>query len=405
MNFQELQEAKQTFRIHSLEKEFKDVCKCREKFVRRFNPDKIKSMSIDEYVIGRQNKESFCYIIERTLDKLGRITGVSSGKFGVWYSPEEHSYNFRSKFGTNYKEAFNNIKKSILELLEAGKKHDCDAIVENPLHSFLKGKILSVYYPEDYLNIFSEPHLDYYLTFFNLDTKDLKKSNVLYKREALLDFKNMDKDMRTWSVNMFAVFLWSHYPKTPLNPREVAVKQKEKELEFPTIDSYSFVNMHLLKEKQSFCSKTHTDKSLPDYEKEARVCKKLGDRGEYVVKLAEEDRLVKEMGLSKSKAKKLVKWVSRESDSYGYDIKSVSNDETERFIEVKATKGKVGSLDFYYTENEYETAKKYGENYYIYVVFEILTPNPKIWVVKNPFMEANRICMTPVKYKVRFSAE
>ncbi len=72
---------------------------------------------------------------------------------------------------------------------------------------------------------------------------------------------------------------------------------------------------------------------------------------------------------------------------------------------MKATKGKVGSLDFYYTENEYETAKKYGENYYIYVVFEILTPNPKIWVVKNPFMEANRICMTPVKYKVRFSAE
>ena len=50
MNYQELQEAKQTFRLHALEKEMKPLFKAREDFVRRFNPKKIASMTIDEYV-------------------------------------------------------------------------------------------------------------------------------------------------------------------------------------------------------------------------------------------------------------------------------------------------------------------------------------------------------------------
>ena len=32
-------------------------------------------MKIDDYVIGRQSKTSFCYELERKLDQLGRITG------------------------------------------------------------------------------------------------------------------------------------------------------------------------------------------------------------------------------------------------------------------------------------------------------------------------------------------
>lgn len=83
MNYQELQKAKQTFRIHSLEKDNKNVYKAREDFVRRFTPKKINAMTIEEYVIGKQSKTSFCYLIERTLESLGRITGQPSSKFGI----------------------------------------------------------------------------------------------------------------------------------------------------------------------------------------------------------------------------------------------------------------------------------------------------------------------------------
>ena len=85
MNYQELQEAKQTFRLHALEKEYKPLFKAREDFVRRFSPSKISSMKIDDYVQGKQSKTSFCYILERTLRMLGNIGGQPSSKFGIWY--------------------------------------------------------------------------------------------------------------------------------------------------------------------------------------------------------------------------------------------------------------------------------------------------------------------------------
>lgn len=403
MNYQELQEAKQTFRIHTLEKEYKSLFKIRDEFVHKYNPSKIASMTIDEYVQGKQSKTSFCYILERSLKGLGNMTGQYATKFGVWYSKEKGDYSFEPRLGANYKEVFKNVKVSILNLLESGKVHDYEEIIKNPLNALFKGKILAVYYPDDYLNIFSNDHLNHYLKAFDLDTADLMKQNVLFKRKALLDFKNRDKDMKKWSNDMFSIFLWSHYPKAPLKSEEVAVVSGEEEITFPTLESFSFVDLQLASGNPVPHTKPHSGKPSPDYEKEAKKYKKLGDRGEYVVVQAEVSRLMKEFSISESKAKKLIKWVSRESDTYGYDIQSVNKDKTPRYIEVKATQRNVGDMDFYYTENEYETAKRFGKDYYIYVVFEILTPHPKVWVIKNPFDTGVGINMKPVKYKVQLN--
>lgn len=405
MNYQELQEAKQTFRLHALEKEMKPLFKAREDFVHRFNPKKIASMTIDEYVQGKQSKTSFCYILERTLKGLGNVSGQYATKFGVWYSSEQQTYRFEKRLGDDYKQAFKKVRTSILNLLEAGKVHDYDEIISNPLNALVKGKILSVYYPDDYLNIFSNEHLDYYLRSFDLDTAELMKQNVVYKRDALLAFKDSDKDMKKWSIDMFAVFLHSHYPKSPAKAEEMAVKSKDEELEFPTLENVSFVDLQLASGKQTTPVKTHSATPSPDYEKEARKYKKLGDRGEYIVIQAETKRLMEELSITEAKVKKLIKWVSRESDAFGFDIQSVNKDKTPRYIEVKATQRKVGDMDFYYTENEYETAKKYGKDYYIYVVYEILTPHPKVWVIKNPFEDGEGVKMKPVKYKVELSVK
>lgn len=405
MNYQELLEAKQTFRLHALEKDYKPFFKDRKEFVRRFNPAKIASMTIDEYVEGKQSKNSFCYLLERKLKALGSISGINSSIFGVWYSSKHQAYKYDSRFGNDYKEAYKLIKSSIVNLLKAGKLRDYDTIISNPLNSLVKGKILSIYYPDDYLNIFSKNHLDYYLRSFDLDTAELMKQNVVYKRDALLAFKNSDKDMKEWSIDMFAVFLHSHYPKSPAKAEEMAVKSKEEELNFSTLEDVSFVDLQLASGKPTSPAKSHSGKPSPDYEKEAKKYKKLGDRGEYIVIQAETRRLMKELSITEAKAKKLIKWISRESDAFGFDIQSVNKDKTPRYIEVKATQRKVGDMDFYYTENEYEAAKKYGKDYYIYVVYEILTAHPKIWMIKNPFIKGEGINMRPVKYKVELRIE
>ena len=405
MNYQELEAAKSTFRLHTIEKERTKSYSVRDKFVESFSRERIATMRLDDFVQGKGSRESFCYFIEKKLDGLGRITGSTAMKFGVYYDKKEKHYVFSKKYGDNYKDAFENVRKCILKLIEAGEKDDYEAIKRNPISTMLKGKILSTYYPEKYLNIFSEEHLDYYLKKLDLDTKDLMRKDPIYKRQALLDFKNADKDMKDWSVDMFAVFLWHHYPKSPIKEGETAVKSKDEELDFPTPDEVSFVEMKRTTETESPKKKGTPKTSSVDYEKEERTYKQLGNRGEYYVYKEEIKRVMKELSLNEKEAKKNVKWVARDSDAFGYDILSVNADKTPRYIEVKATRSKCGNMDFYYTANEFATALQYGKNYYVYVVYEILTKHPKIWVLNNPFIGDDTLKLQPIKFKVRLCAK
>lgn len=49
------------------------------------------------------------------------------------------------------------------------KNNDFEILKKNPISPMYKGKILSVYYPDDFLNIFSAKHLNYFINIFGLD--------------------------------------------------------------------------------------------------------------------------------------------------------------------------------------------------------------------------------------------
>lgn len=219
MDIQGFNVAKAQFPLQYEENFFSPIEEKRRDFVAYFNREKIANMTLDEYVMGKQIKNhNFCYGLEIALQMLGRINGAaSSQKFGVYYKKDEGVYYNTNKFGDNYHDAFNEVKKSILDLLDAGEKEDFNGIILNRLAPIVKGKILSVYFPETYLNIFSFDHLNYYLKAFDLATDSLLKANELYKKKVLLEFKNNDPTMKSWSVNMFAVFLWKYFPKAPEN--------------------------------------------------------------------------------------------------------------------------------------------------------------------------------------------
>ena len=188
----------------------------RKKFVDYFTKKKIANMTLDEYAEGKGIRENnFCYGLEFGLGMLGSINGSNAKKFGLYYDKKNKKYWFAKKYGRTRIEAFNNIKESIIDLLDAGKRQDYESIIDNPLAPTIKGKILYVYFPDTYLNIFSDDHLDYYLRTFDLLDDELMYQDEIYKRAALLDFKNNDPDMKSWSINMFAVFLWKYFPKAP----------------------------------------------------------------------------------------------------------------------------------------------------------------------------------------------
>lgn len=209
-----IQKAIKEFDYSPREKQIARLLTLRDEFVTYFNEDFIRHMKVDDYAIGKGIKDwhVFSYGIERTFHDLGSIVGATSYKFGIFYSPGDKTYKWVSRFGDTKTKAFNQIKRSILSLLKAGRKGDVEGIANNMLSSMVKGKILSLYYPEEYLNIFSDAHLDVYLVKLGLDTEELLVSKPVYKRQRLVAFKNADPVMKSWSMDKFSNFLYEMFP-------------------------------------------------------------------------------------------------------------------------------------------------------------------------------------------------
>jgi hypothetical protein len=415
MNLHELREAQVRYenRKEEVLNSREELYQLRSAFVKYFNRTKIANLQIDDYVAGVDLPKkgfNFCYGLERQLDGLGRIIGATAFKFGVYYgrtkSDSKYEYRFTQKFGNTYQEAFENVREAILQLLNAGESESIHEIINNPLSAMFKGKILCTYFPERYLNIFSYDHLNYYLTQLDLDTISLIESDPVYKREALIAFKNQDPVMKNWSVDLFAAFLYSEYPGRP--PKDNQDTTNDDPLvdyripSFPSNPAPTFIDLKILSPNPTNTTSTKRGGGKADYEKKERLNKKLGDRGEKIVMDLEKTRLIN--AGQKALANKIER-VSLTSDSYGYDIVSFDEDGTERYIEVKATRSNVGVANFFFTANELRAAQEI-ENYYIYMVYEVTTLEPKVWAIKNPFNPENKNAIkTPINYRVTINAE
>lgn len=69
-------------------------------------------------------------------------------------------------------------------------------------------------------------------------------------------------------------------------------------------------------------------------------------------------------------------------DNPGFDIRSRHSDGEERYIEVKG-RARVGEVEL--SENEWAKAATHGDKYWLYVVFDCGTPQPRLYRVQNPF--------------------
>jgi hypothetical protein len=213
--------------------------------------------------------------------------------------------------------------------------------------------------------------------------------------------------MRKWTLDLFSTFLYSEHPRQPIKLKNKESSPLKNYLlpEFAVNPIPSFVQLEILPPKpirQTTTPKSNSWATKPDYELESKKLKKLGDRGEKIVIDIEIKRLI---GEGRSDLAKKVERVSLTSDALGYDILSFEKDGTNRYIEVKATGSKAGALNFFYTANELATAQELN-NYFVYIVFEVTSKNPKVWAVNNPFYPDNsQVKMTPVKYRVTINAK
>lgn len=129
-----------------------------------------------------------------------------------------------------------------------------------------------------------------------------------------------------------------------------------------------------------------------------RIRKLIGEKAELFVLEFEKNRLGAPLAGK-------VRRISEVDVTAGYDIisyNSVKSKETDRFIEVKA----ISSSGFYWSKNEYETAKLKGETYYLYLVdlHKINQPDYVPEIVQNPavaIMESEAWLVEAQSYSIR----
>ncbi len=370
----------------------------RAKFVNEYSINKIKNMHIDEYVSGKPN--SFCYRLEEELKSLGSIAGsFASKKYGVYYNKDIDDYIYLPKFGKDYREAFSNVKNEIINLIQNGERHDLEAIKSNRISPMFKGKILATYYPEDYLAIFDSNELDKFINYF-CPTTDSKDMNPVDKRELLVQFKSKNSYLKNYSMREFYAFLYKTLDSDDKILQNIELQLNGlKDLsddDIPKIyaelenTDAEYIKCEYKDSDNIKKSKSSIIRQPMEFDKQNQLKKEIGNRGEEIVRKAEEKKLI---NLGMNDKAKLVSIVSSDN-TLGYDVRSFNELGEEIHIEVKSTKGNGKNYKFYITQNELE--KNNNDNtHIIYLVTAVSTHKPKIYILGKL---SNDITLTPVLY-------
>lgn len=348
----------------------------RGQFLSDFPLSRLKSLTLDDYVIGK-GTASFCAHVEAKTGEWATIQGSTAIKFGIYFGKTKSDptlmYRFSKKFGETRQKAFSAVKTALLDLIEAGKAKKFEAIDKNLLSQLFKAKILSLYFPEIYINVCSAEHLEGIA--FDLGIEECSYSSE-YQHRILL-FKQQNIITKNWSNPKFMAYLYAKYIHQNLG---VAVAETIKK---PRKKVVRRVNFEDISEDRDA----------------------IGKKSEMFALKWEKTRLI---GLG---YRDLVRKIEdrRDRPAYGYDFLSYSSPDKQRFIEVKSVgkDKKNGGFRFFLSENEFLISKsdEHNEDYYFYLVFYGNAGNPEDVVVKqaNKMYELSEL--TPCAYMVRFEHE
>lgn len=413
MNIDDLRNRQAVFegRRQDSQSHYKKLERLRDDFVKLFPLSRIATLTFEDYVQGKKingklNTNSFCYWVEWTTKELGKMQGARADKFGLYCDKKTQEYKFLKKFA-NANIALSSIKTEISNLIQFATSASLKDIKNIELSPMFKGKILFLYNPDRFINIFSEGHVDHFIGNIGLPDDD-SNIDLIDKRELIFTFKMEDSIMKKWKMWEFSDFLYTQFgrpPKKKSTPNEIRDYIYFKN-DYPNLKDIrpEFINLEIdstqvfsKKDRKSMLPKT----KIIDFEKENKKHKRLGERGEQVVLYAERDSL-REMG--KAKLIKEIKQISKENSSAGYDILSFEEDGRNKYIEVKSTNNSPSSkANFIITINEVERAKEL-KNYYIYIVFNVRSKNPKIWILRDPFSFQDKgLTLTPISFRVEIS--
>lgn len=203
---------------------WKELNKYREEFVKKFDINYIENvMKKDDYVIGKQSTDSFCYIIERgKLANLGSMRGANASKFGYYYGKngkdDKVDYRATSKFTNKDEDSFVLVKRELSNLIKQVQKLNKLTNIESKFSDVFKYKIMFVYNPDIMLPIYAKEDLIHFITKLN---KKAKK-DYIKDQKILMDYR--DEKFPNYNNFQFMEYLYKEYGK---HDKEIQVDRKK----------------------------------------------------------------------------------------------------------------------------------------------------------------------------------
>lgn len=337
------------------------------KFISYYNLDYLKSMPIDEYVTGRNNKKSFCNMVENGFKNYGKISGRTTAfqKFVIYWSADDKDYLFGDKrtknrkgFGSSKEEIYKNVRDNIVKVVEASLDNDYQTIASSPLNPQFKNKIAFLYNYDNQVPIYSDDDLNVILSIFNIPFD--KNEDRAFKRQKLFLFYKKNEIDKLLSTDMFMSFIYGWYGyRAYLRADEKPIMDKNEISQYNLIDiKIDTVNEY----KQS----GNENKKRVVYNPESEEKKRINGRKAEDIVLEYLNNHKKDLNIKKVNA-----WCTgvNKDDGKGYDISYIDNNNTEIFIEVKSSGLDLkDDVTFEMSLNEYNVMKANPDKYYIYFV-------------------------------------
>lgn len=149
-------------------------------FQENYSLEKLNALSVNDYVLGTDNKDSLCYKIEFGKYRWAGpgIGGSTAYKYGIYFSKDKNEYRSAEHgYEPNPDEQFNKIKADLIRVIESVKNaNSVDDIFDD--YSSLKNmpmfinKLTYLYLPHKLLPFAGKTHIKSIATLFGIDYND-----------------------------------------------------------------------------------------------------------------------------------------------------------------------------------------------------------------------------------------
>lgn len=316
------------------------------------------------------------YVILSIVAITGYVSFDEYALFVCWVTTNDEISDV-AKFIIDFRQNKKEIKKYYTALREKSREFGISDFKGN-IKRLFDMLLLSSYFKRDTKNMMipALPIEDINVVIKGFDEEKYKESNYY---DYLITNDGLNSD--PYYINLIK----SLKTKSPSEKDEI-IKSMLQDLSLPSVDEIKPIAIDL-KIGYSVPSKRTSVKRKAskkiNFEEREATNRRFGNHAELIVAKYEQQILKKN---GKNKLADKIQRVSLSDDLRGYDILSFDLDGCEKHIEVKGVRGKPGnSFRFFISQNEIDIAKS-DKHYHLYIVFDLMSKNPSIFVMPNPFV-------------------